>query len=67
MTSIKESDAQNLFRNVVANDVNGVEKLLRGGNSVSWREVIRYELSLAKMLDTTQSIGMLQKQQRIFN
>ena len=59
MTSVKESDAQNLFSNVVANDVNSVEKLLRGGNSVSWREVIRYELSLAKMLDTTQSIGML--------
>ena len=56
---MKESDAQNLFSNVVANDVNSVEKLLRGGNSVSWREVIRYELSLAKMLDTTQSIGML--------
>ena len=59
MTSVKESDAQNLFSNIVANDVNSVEKLLRGGNSVSWREVIRYELSLAKMLDTTQSIGML--------
>ena len=57
MTSIKESDAQKLFSNVVANDVNRVEKLLRGGNPVTWREVIRYELCLAKMLDTTQSIG----------
>ena len=57
MTSIKESDAQALFNKVVANDVAGVEKLLRGGNSITWREVIRYELSLAKMLDTTQSLG----------
>ena len=65
MTSVKESDAQNLFSNVVANDVNSVEKLLRGGNSVSWREVIRYELSLAKMLDTTQSIGMLWKKSKL--
>ncbi len=57
MTSIKQEDAQRLFSRVVANDVNGVERLLKGGNSVTWREVIRYELSLAKMLDTTESLG----------
>lgn len=56
-TNAREADAQRLFNAVVANDVGGIERLLRGGNSVTWRDVIRYELSLARMLDTTESIG----------